>query len=147
MAYEGETMDAYKEALKKKLEGGKGKKMGLEVELEMEGKPVPDLEHADHKLEGDAITEDKEKEEGGLAPDLENYQGPAGEAELAEEGEFNQIADEEGKEGQPDKVTMEKILMAIGDRGHKGRGPLGLAERAAMSAKDKLAEMKKVKKA
>lgn len=137
-------MDALKEALKRKLGG---KKPGMEIEIEMEGKPVPDQEFADGKMQGDAITEAKEKEEGGLAPDLENYQGKVGEKELAEEGQFNQIAEEEGKEGQVDEAMMQKILGAIGDRGMQGRGPMGLAERAAMGAKGKLAEMKKVKKA
>jgi len=139
-------MDAFKEALKKKLQE-KGKGPMLEIEMEM-GKPVPDVEHADHKMEGDAYMMNKEKEESGLAPDLEveNYQGKVGEKELAEEGEYNKVAEEEGKEGQVDKGMMQQILSAIGDRGMQGRGPKGLAERAAMGAKGKLAEMKKIKK-
>lgn len=134
-------MDAFKEALKKKLHG-KGAKPMVEIEMEF-GKPYPDQEHADGQVEGDAITEAKKKEESGLAPELKDFQGQVGEKELAQEAEFNKVAEEEGKEGQVNEAMMQQILSAIGDRGMQGRGPMGLAERAAQGAKGKLAQMKK----
>jgi hypothetical protein len=115
-------MDAMKEALKRKMQEGKGKPMGM-------GMPKPDLEKADGQTEGDPFDEKLMREENDLAPELEGEE-PEEKQEMSQELEENDL--------------LRQILAAISDRGNtSGRGPMGLAERAAESAKGKLAGMKK----
>lgn len=112
-------MDAMKEALKRKMLEAKGK-----------GSPVPDQEIAPGgEIEGDALVDEKKlKEENDLAPEIED------------EGEDQAMLGAEL--GEQD--LLKQILAALSDRSPTaGRGPNGLAERAAMGARGKLDSMKK----
>jgi len=122
-------MDAYKDALKRKMEEKGGmKKPALEIAIGI-GKPQLDQEYADGQIEGDAIDDKKMREENDLAPEANEMVG------LEKE--------EEGMEEEMDPDMHQKILAALADGSeHSGRGPMGLKERAAHGAKQQMLKMK-----
>jgi hypothetical protein len=79
------------------------------------------------------------REENDLAPDVPTDDGA--EKQMLMGDKMGGISEEE-EIGEQD--MLRQILAALSDRGmSSGRGPRGLAERAAQGAKSKLSQMKK----
>lgn len=113
-------MDAMKEALKRKMlemKGAKGDAPMLSIEIGKDG-------DAGLHGQGDAAKSDDEKDESDLAPDLEKH-----------------------PDAGQDQEQILQILAALADHdAGAGREANGLQERAAIGAKDKLAQLKGMKK-
>ena len=114
-------MDAFKDALKKRMYSSEMMKPSVKIEIGSEGEEEEDEENPDQK--------------DNLAPELK---GPMnGDAmSMMSEG------DEENPDAEADK---EMILQVLADKGSAGRSPNSLGERAAMGAKSKLDMMSKMK--
>lgn len=111
-----------KQALAKKLEelkAGSGKDHGLEVEI--------NLGHDDDKDESDDKGSD-------LAPDISK-------ASPASPLDPSSPADPSDPSSSTDDDQHMQILKGISDAGHSGRGAMGLKERAAAGAKEKIAAL------
>lgn len=116
-------MDALKQALIKLLNQSKQGN----VEVEVEG-GEPNKEMQSELVQGDANEKAKKRGESDLAPELD------------EAGEQKEELRHHGKE----EDLLQQILGAIGGSGPvKGRSPMGLNERAAVGAREKLAQLKK----
>jgi hypothetical protein len=134
-------MDAMKAALMNKMDESRmGKKPDLSIKIGM-GKPVPDMEQAGDQSAGDPMSSmhDHKKllEENDLAPESNEHELDEQNMEMGEGSKLDQLMQsEKGEEGM-----MRQILSALADRSMPGRGSNGLAERAALGAKDKLKSM------
>lgn len=110
-------MDAYKDALKKKLEMLKGgHKPDLEIQIGME---------------------DKDKQGSDLAPDIDDKE------QMMAQHDDLQGLHEDGSEGEELDPSHMEVLKALADKSHIGRDAGGLGERAAALAKSKMGSLKK----
>lgn len=135
-------MDAMKEAIKRKMDGGS--KPSVEIEIGAGGDEGHEDQAADVQMLAKVLGKSPEEiqamldEKGGKS--MEDSDG------TKDVGMAPSIGAERGDavhgEESPDKM---EIMKALADRGSMGRSPGSLGEKAAAGAKSKMAEMMKKK--